>query len=169
MPEKNTGRKLQKHLVATARILASIVMIGVILVLIPLSIPRFLGYETFDIISGSMEPELPVGSLILVKSIDPYEVEEGDIIAFYSNGAVVAHRVVKNNTMEGKFITKGDANAEKDINDPVYSQLIGRVERHYPYFGVLGSYFSTVSGKLLLGELIVCALLLFVISGHMRS
>ena len=169
MPDKRAGRKkLQKSLVITARVMAIIVICGVILVLIPLNLPRLLGYETYDVVSESMEPELPVGSLILVRSVDPLEVKEGDIIAFHSNDAVVSHRVVKNNTMEGKFKTKGDANEDVDLTDPLYTQLIGRVEHHYPYFGALGSYFSTVSGKLLLVELIVCAVMLLIVSDHIK-
>ena len=56
MAKKSTRRRLQKSLVVFARITATITMIGVLLVLIPLSVPRFLGYQTFEVISPSMEP-----------------------------------------------------------------------------------------------------------------
>ena len=168
MAKRSTRRRLQKSLVVFARITATITLIGVLLVLIPLSVPRFLGYQTFQVISPSMEPELPVGSLILVKPVDPHDVEEGEIIAFYSNGNVVSHRVVKNNSFENKFVTKGDANETEDLVDPLYTELIGVVTHHYPVFGSLGAYFSTGSGKLLLAELVICAALLYLVASKIK-
>ena len=168
MNKKNMGKKQQKALVVFARILATISIIGVILALIPLSLPRFLGYETYNIVSGSMEPELPVGSMVLVKEADPYSIEEGDIIAFNSNATVVTHRVVYNNQFEKKFITKGDANADEDINPVQYNELIGIVDRHYPVMGAVGNYLTTGSGKLLILEILVCSMLLFVVSSQIK-
>jgi signal peptidase len=48
------------------------------------------------------------------------------VIAFYKGRAVVTHRVVENRKVSGEFITKGDANAEKDMEPVPYSALIGR-------------------------------------------
>ncbi|MBR4462019.1 MAG: signal peptidase I [Erysipelotrichaceae bacterium] len=160
---------LQKSLIIFAKTIASLVIIGVILVLIPLSVPRLLGYETFNVISGSMEPELPVGSLLLVKKTSEAELSQGDIIAFYSNGTIVTHRVVSNNVYEQKLKTKGDANADEDIGDVAYSEVIGKVMHHYPYLGSLGEYFSSVSGKLSLAELLICAVLVYVVAGRIRT
>ena len=42
---------------------------------------RLFGLQVFTILSGSMEPKYPVGSLIYVKSVDPLQVKEGDVIA----------------------------------------------------------------------------------------
>ncbi len=165
---KKRNKKLQRGLVVTARLLGSFVIIGVLLVLIPLSVPRLMGYQTYNVVSGSMEPEIPIGSLLLVKSIDPYEVKEDDVIAFYSNATVVSHRVVKNNTFDGKFITKGDANENEDLKDVDYTELIGIVEHHFPLLGAAGAYISTSSGKLLIVELIVCSILLFAVSDRIN-
>lgn len=79
-----------------------------------------MGYEIYNVVSGSMEPEIPVGSVIYVKAVSPETVEEGDIIAFTSGVSVISHRVVSNQTVEGKFTTKGDANAENDMNPVGY-------------------------------------------------
>ena len=168
MPNKNKGINLQKVLVIISKTLGSLVILGVILVLIPLSLPRLLGYETFDIISESMEPEIPVGSLVLVKRTDCDSLKKGEIIAFYHNGTVVCHRIVLNNYFEEKITTKGDANQNVDIEDVEYNEVIGVIKYHYPLLGTLGSYFSTASGKLLLAELIVCATLLFVVSDKVK-
>ncbi|MBR0420879.1 MAG: signal peptidase I [Erysipelotrichaceae bacterium] len=165
---KKINKKLQKSLVVIARLLASLVLVGVLLTLIPLSVPRLLGYETYNVVSGSMEPEIPVGSLLLVKPIDPYEVQEGDIIAYYSNAVVVSHRVVTNNTFDGRFVTKGDANADEDLKDVDYTELIGIVEHHYAFLGAAGAYISTSSGKLFIAELIICSMLLFIVSDKIK-
>lgn len=166
--KKNRNKKLQRGLVVTARLLGSFVIIAVLLTLIPLSIPRMLGYEIYNVVSGSMAPKIPVGSLILVKSVDPYSVEEGDVIAFYSNATVVCHRVMKNNSFDGKYVTKGDANEEEDLKDVDYTELIGIVEHHFPLLGAVGSYISTSSGKLFVAELIICSLLLFAVSDRIK-
>ena len=161
-------KKLQRSLVIIARLLGSFVLICVLLVLIPLTVPRFFGYETYNVVSGSMEPEIPVGSILYVKSVDPYDITEDQVIAYYSNAVVVAHRVVRNNTFDGRFTTKGDANAQEDLRDVEYSELIGVVDLHLPFLGAAGSYISTSSGKLFMAELIVCSILLFVVSDRIK-
>ena len=96
-------------------------------------VPRIGGYSIMKIISGSMEDEIPEGSYILIREIDPSEVGEGDIITFYSSDYMIyglpnTHRVVESPivTDEGiEFVTKGDANP---INDKVTAKgedLIG--------------------------------------------
>lgn len=96
-------------------------------------VPRIGGYSIMKIISGSMEDEIPEGSYILIREIDPAEVGEGDIITFYSSDYMIyglpnTHRVVEPPivTDEGiEFVTKGDANP---INDKVTAKgedLIG--------------------------------------------
>ena len=96
-------------------------------------VPKIGGYSIMKIISGSMEDEIPEGSYILIREIDPAEVGEGDIITFYSSDYMIyglpnTHRVVEPPivTDEGiEFVTKGDANP---INDKVTAKgddLIG--------------------------------------------
>ena len=169
MPKKRKGSVRQKILVRFAKILGSLVIVGVILVLMILSLPRLFGYETYNVISGSMEPELPVGSLILVKPAEEIsKIEEGEIICFYSNATVVSHRVVSNNVFAGQVITKGDANESEDIEPVQYNEVIGIVKHHIPILGSLGAYFSSASGKLLVGELIVCAGLLIIVAEKIK-
>ena len=168
MPNKKKGKKLQKLLIRFARILGSLVLVSVILLLMPLSLPRLFGYETFNVVSESMEPTLPVGTLLLVKQIEPKEIQKDEIIVFYSNAVVVSHRVIENNVFEGKITTKGDANEDTDINPVSYNEVIGIVEHSIPVMGMLGEYFSSSSGKLLMGEMIVCSALLFIVSGKIK-
>lgn len=94
-----------------------------------------LGYGFMAVQTGSMEPDYPVGSVIIIKKTDASQLQINDVITFYSddptlNNRIVTHRIMEiTNDGDGtySFITKGDANV---INDdyPVRSeQVIGKV------------------------------------------
>ncbi len=142
----------------------SILMLAAeILILIPLAVPRIIGYQTYCIVSASMEPEIPIGSLILVAPTDAADLENSQIIAYYRNGAVICHRVVENDRYRGLLTTKGDANELADFESVEYTQVIGKVVWHVSRMGALGEYFSTTAGRLLAIEILVAAFLLNII------
>ena len=121
MSDKN--RKKTNPLASITGILGTLIIILVIVAMLPLTIPKIMGYQTYDVVSGSMEPEIPVGSLVLVKPASPSDIEVNDVIAFTSDkdgGAVITHRVIEIDKDGASFITKGDANEQKDMN-PVAS------------------------------------------------
>lgn len=99
----------------------------------------FRGYRFFYVITGSMEPTIEAGSLIIIKKVDPETLEEGDIIAYISRdpaiyGMVNTHRVVKIYEDEERggreFTTKGDANNEVDILRVTPGDIQGKVIRY---------------------------------------
>ena len=61
----------------------------------PKDIPSVLGIKMFCIISGSMEPEIYVNDLIIIKEVSKEEIFKGDIITFVNDGEVITHRVKK--------------------------------------------------------------------------
>ena len=75
------------------------------------SVIVFLDMNPYVIVSGSMEPELPVGSLCFI-DCQQKEPETGDIISYKAGDSVITHRVAEV-TDEG-YVTKGDANNSKD-------------------------------------------------------
>ena len=96
--------------------------------------PNIMGYTALRITTGSMEPSYPVDTMIVVKQTDPSQIEEGDVISFYSedpalDGAVNTHRVVSaEKTEDGwRYTTKGDANHIVDAYDVDSRYLIGKV------------------------------------------
>ena len=104
------------------------ILILLILACLPLTLPRLAGYRLYTVVSGSMEPEIPVGSLVFVHDAAPEDMVEGDVIAFYGavdSSAVITHRVLSNSITMGQFITKGDANEEQDVNPVPYDNFIG--------------------------------------------
>ena len=115
------GRRKRKH--RSAGSICNMAGTGLIIIMIALCsllvLPGIFGYQMYNVITGSMEPSIPVGSLIYVNVMGPEEIREKDVIAFYSSveeGSIITHRVVMNNVVSGTFNTKGDAN---DGDDPV--------------------------------------------------
>ena len=81
------------------------------------------------IASGSMEPELYVGDVVIIKKCNSNEVEEGDIIEYQMEGYTIIHRIKNKNQKNGQFIfiTKGDNNDSEDSEPVSEEQLIGKV------------------------------------------
>ena len=86
--------------VLTLFLLVTLIMLGT----------KLLGYQMLTVDSGSMEPNFPEDSLIFVKTVDPSELQEDDVITFTvdENGTLVTHRIVAVSKDERSFITKGD-------------------------------------------------------------
>ncbi|XCP85592.1 signal peptidase I [Roseburia hominis] len=153
-------------------IAGTLILVAVILACVPLTLPRLAGYQVYNVISGSMEPALPIGSLVLVKPQDAAKVQEGDIIAFYSatdTGAIITHRVVENQVAAGRLVTKGDANEDKDINPVEYDQFLGKVMFSVPFLGMILQGAASTSGKVAAVCLIIIAVLLHSIAGLLKN
>ncbi len=115
-----------------------------------LVIPGFFGYQMYHVLSGSMEPELPVGSLIYVEKGQPEDVADGEVIAFYAStdgGGIITHRAKKNHVVSGTFTTKGDANEKEDPTPVSYDSYIGTVRFSIPHLGKALTYLTSAYGK----------------------
>ena len=115
---KRSDAKGGKLIPALCNIAGTLILLSVIASCLPVTVPRFMGYEIYNVVSGSMEPEIPVGSLLYIKETEPEGMEEGEVIAFYGMadaGAIITHRVVENRVVMGELITKGDENEKEDI------------------------------------------------------
>lgn len=125
------------------------------------STPSVFGYSIFRVSSGSMEPELMVGDIILDKTVDnPEDLKVGDIITFKSGDygdLLVTHKVIKAPYEEnGKLMlqTKGIANEveDKPISvDNVKGIMICKVD----YLDTVYNVFLSPWGLLILIALIV--------------
>ena len=90
----------------------------------------------YIVLTGSMEPTIKVGDIVIVKQLDANQIKEGDVITFnskYSNN-VITHRIIKAN--KNNFTTKGDANNTEDLEPVGKSQIVGRVENRIPKIGI---------------------------------
>lgn len=167
--EPDNSAKGGKFLPALCNILGWLILLSVILACGTVTVPKLFGYETYDIISGSMEPALPVGSLVFVQPMAPEDVEPGNIVAFLSGESVVVHRVQKNQLVEGQLITKGDANDEADISPVSYDAVIGRVCLHLPIAGTLMTVCSSTVGKVYMIAFAACGVMLNMVAGRIRA
>lgn len=89
------------------------------------------------IVSGSMEPEIKVGDIILIKKIAASDVSVGDVIQFKSEDKRIAHRVleIKGEKDAIAFVTKGDSNLNPDQNLVLAEQVVGNVIGVIPNLG----------------------------------
>ena len=92
------------------------------------------GGNVFQIVSGSMEPQIPVGSLIVSQQSKMEEIQVGDVVVFRSAEPwmyrrVVLHRVVDISQINGEtvLITQGDANPVADPRYVTRENLIGKM------------------------------------------
>ncbi len=146
-------------------VLFLVIVIGIT---VPLSVPRLFGYDVYRVISPSMEPEIPLGSVVYVKAADPLDIKTDDVIVYRSMDDTVTHRVVENRPVEGEFITKGDVNAAVDA--PVsYDQLVGRVTYHIPIYGELTGIYDSVLGKIYLFGFAVVGVMLNMLASRLRE
>jgi signal peptidase len=115
-----------------------------ILMVLIVAAPMVVGYKTVVVLSGSMEPAYPVGSVIYYKHAGFDDISVGDVISYAINDdsrTLVTHRVYAKEDSTKEFVTKGDANATPDSNPMSYSNVKGKViEYHIPYAGYFVQY-----------------------------
>lgn len=159
----------RKLISALCNLSGTLILLLVIALCLPMVLPKVLDYEVYHVVSGSMEPEISVGSLVLVEAAAPETIAEGTVIAFRSGGAVVVHRVIQNKLVEGAFVTKGDANPIEDRKEVPYDQLIGSVAYHIPAAGQLLAVCGSMIGKIYLLLLAACGAMLNMLAGRLRG
>jgi signal peptidase len=136
-------------------LLTAVAAAALLLVLSIFAVPRLFGWELQVVLSGSMEPTYPVGSLNLVEPVQPSDVEVGMPLAYWAPSDVkvmVTHRVVEIVQQEDGlyFRTKGDANEDPDPNLVPADNVVGRVRWHIPYLGHIVRRLRDPQGFLLL-------------------
>lgn len=115
-------------------IAAAIFVLCIVLMTTPGKPPQIMGYTALRITTGSMAPTYGIDTMVIVKDTKASEIQEGDVISFYStdpslDGAVNTHRVVEVHEENGArtYVTKGDKNNVVDAYDVEEKYLIGKV------------------------------------------
>lgn len=157
-----------KHVLRVVNALAAVVIVVALVVLLRATftpageVPTIGSYGILRTLTGSMEPAIPVHSLVVVQQTDPAELQVGDTITFEAtegalDGALNTHRIVQID--EGSagpvFHTKGDANAVEDAQTVSADHVIGRVVFVSSGLGVI---VSLLTNPLLFFPLIVVPL-----------
>lgn len=118
-------------------IVAFIIIVAVLLIISTLPITG--NYKAMTVISGSMEPAIKIGSVVVVKPSEDYQI--GEIVSygkFGKNNSPITHRIVEITNPDGEekiFRTQGDANDGPDQSAITKEQILGKVLFAVPYLG----------------------------------
>ncbi|MCC2321075.1 signal peptidase I [Cellulomonas xiejunii] len=144
-----------------ARDVGSVLLTAAMVVLLLLAavvtvVPRLIGAVPLTVLSGSMEPTISAGDLVVVRPTDPADLRIGDVVTVQpvsDDPTLVTHRIIGvthgSDGIAG-FVTQGDANEHPD--EPVVpEQVMGRVVYTVPLVGHVthgtwGPYVATAVG-----------------------
>lgn len=118
------------------------------LLAVTILIPAVAGGERFTVLTGSMDPTYPPGTLIVVVPVEPDELAVGMPVTYQLRSGeptVVTHRIVASTqSAKGKrtYITRGDANDVPDEDPIVHEQIRGRVWYSIPYLGYVNNWLT---------------------------
>ncbi len=118
--------------------------------------PNLFGYSMFRVSSESMEPELSIGDIILVKRTDPETLKKGDIITYNGElgpvaGKQITHQIVSDPIEKDgvlHFTTRGIKPGALDDPEIDETQIVGLVLCKIPVIGALYNFFSQWYGFL---------------------
>lgn len=135
-------------------VLATVLCLYVVIQVLSQGYANLAGFSMFRVVTGSMEPTIPVGGLLVVRQVDMASIQAGDIICFRAQnasifGEMMTHRVVGiHASAEGiLFETKGDANLVLDSYFVTQTNFVGKVIWFTGEKGVLTSIFSFFNNK----------------------
>lgn len=117
------------------------------LIAVMIVVPKLGGATAYTVLTGSMRPDYPPGSLVVIRPIEVEQIQVGDVVTYQlvsGEPEVVTHRVVGIGTTLGgeqRFTLRGDAN---NVNDPlvVPEQIRGNLWYSVPLLGFVNSALS---------------------------
>ena len=127
------------------------------------AVPALFGMHSMRVLSGSMEPAISTGDVVIVQPIAPVDARVGDVVSFTDpedRDRIISHRV-RSLSVTGTsvaFVTRGDANTGVERWSVPVDGTIGLVRYHIPRLGYLLGWLGTPVAKVAL--IVVPALLL---------
>lgn len=108
--------------------------------------PIIWGARSYTVLSGSMAPTYPIGSIVMTAPRATYAV--GDVIAYTHDSSVVTHRItaIEKIGTTALYTVKGDANAHEDPVAIPSQNVLGTVVAGIPYLGIVVGYIKTPFG-----------------------
>lgn len=160
-------KALLKKLLLSGKIFFGLVLVLVIIVSVFPLLPPFKNYyHSRTVLTGSMEPKIPKGSVVINQWADQKDLKIGDIITYQHPSdkkiIYVTHRIVEidKTGLLWRFETKGDANPASDFGLITQAGTEGKVILTIPLIGYLIEFFKTPIGFILL---IALPLLIFIV------
>jgi signal peptidase len=116
-----------------------------LLALVMIVVPLLLGATPYTVLTGSMRPSMPPGTLVVTRPRPIEDIRLGDVVTYQvesGRSAVVTHRVVglgSSSDGEEVLVVRGDAN---NVDDPLVRavQVRGVVAYHVPYLGYVNTW-----------------------------
>lgn len=144
----------------------------VLVVLIPLSLPKLAGIRVFGVLSGSMEPEYATGGVVYVQDCNAEKLQVGDVITYRlgsNTDDVMTHRIVEIDFDNRTFFTKGDANDAIDPEPVKWERVIGRVVFYLPYLAIFAMGLGKPIGVAILGLIFFAAILCWIFAERLKT
>ncbi|WP_222928415.1 signal peptidase I [Haloplanus rubicundus] len=143
-----------------------LVIAAVVAPFIVYAVPGVVGADHgLVVLSGSMEPRMSPGDAVIVREVPPSEIERQDIITYQRQGSdtPTTHRVIEKQSTENgvAYVTKGDANEERDRGTVSHDRVVGEVIFVIPFIGHVIQFANTQLGFLVL---VLTPMVLFVLS-----
>lgn len=164
--------RLQRWISTTltvALILAVVMCLYIVIQVLTKGYANVGGFMMFRVVTGSMEPTIPTGALLIAQEVDIGTVRMDDIVCFRTQlseiwGKIVTHRVIgiTENEFGGILLeTKGDANLVSDVFFVEQSNLVGKVVWHTGDDSFLSGIFRLLTNKIgFLGCIVLPTLLI---------
>lgn len=145
--------KIFKKLLKILGTILLIVLIAVVILMFNARLsgeaPSVFGYQIFRVSSGSMEPELMIGDVILVKKADVEDIQKGDIVTYKGEEGDFANKFITHKMIEdpqyvdGEYVFKSQGIVEGALPDPVWyeDQLLGEFVCKIPFIDSIYSFF----------------------------
>ena len=156
-----------------------VVLVGfAVIVLATLSllvvVPRLTHGAALTVLTGSMQPALPVGSVVIEKPVDPADLHVGDIATYQQapgRGSYVTHRIesIDTTTNPPTFTFKGDANPVADAVPVPARAIRGKVWFDVPYLGRLRQGYALAASSWLIGVIGLGSYSVYQLSAGLRE
>jgi signal peptidase len=145
----NARRRAVRGVFGAIRLGASAALLVVVLgiAVVTVVLPRITGWTPLTVLTGSMAPTLPPGTLVVVQPVDPAALAVGDVVTYQLRSGeptLVTHRIVSISQAAGAitYVLQGDNNPDPDIDAVVPEQVQGRVAYAVPLLGYVNSALS---------------------------
>lgn len=140
-----------RNVFSLAQGLALAATVGVALMVAAAVLPGLVGLVPLVVVSGSMQPSLHVGDMVVTRKVEPESLQVGDVITYRVGPDLNTHRIVGIElTPKGiMFRTKGDANSSQDAEPVPSEHVLAKVIYHIPFVGYLLDFVESVSGRIL--------------------
>lgn len=147
-------------------------VLGAVAVLVV--IPRATHGTAMTVLTGSMTPDIPIGSVVIDRPVDPGTLHVGDIATYQKAPGVneyITHRIVKIDASKSPtmFTFKGDANRGADITPVPAAAIRGKVWFHVPYLGAIRDAIHTKGGMAGIGMILLAIYAMVQLTGGLKE